>query len=129
MVSRLEAAPWTALVECVPNFSEGTRLEVMDAIQAAAGSVRGAWVLDHDDTARFARELLAQGEPKTAAEDVDVVLRWFGAQRPPARLICLPDEPQAAADAIEDAASGLLLLAGEARPAGLEDPLDALVDP
>ena len=31
-----------ALVECVPNFSEGTRPEVMDAIQAAAASVRGA---------------------------------------------------------------------------------------
>ena len=93
------------------------------------GVLRAWTVLDHDDTARFAQELLAQGEPKTAAEDVDVVLRWFGAQRPPARLVCLPDEPQAAADAIEGAASGLLLLAGEAGPAGPEDPLDALVDP
>ena len=91
------------------------------------GVLRAWAILDHDDAARFARQLLARGEPKTATEDVDVVLRWFGAQRPPARLICLPDEPQAAADAIENAA--LELLAGEARPAGLKDPLDALVDP
>ena len=56
-----------------------------------------------------------------------VVLRWLGAQRPPARLLCLPSETFAAADAIEDEV--LRLLAGEARPAGLEDPLDTLVDP
>ena len=56
-----------------------------------------------------------------------MVLHWLGAQRPPARLVCLPSETAAAADAIEDAV--LHLLAGEARPAGLEHPLDTLVDP
>src|SRR5919201_350548 len=35
-----------ALVECVPNFSEGQRAAVMDAIQAAAEGVRGVVVLD-----------------------------------------------------------------------------------
>ncbi len=61
----------------------------------------------------FARRLLAPAEPRTTATDTDVVLRWFGAQRPPARLILLPDgDPLAAADAIEAAA--LTLLAGEA---------------
>jgi hypothetical protein len=88
-----------------------------------------AWTVldDDDDITRFATDLLAQVEPRTAAEDVDVVLHWLGAQRPPARLVSLPSESVAAADAIEDAV--LRLLAGEARPAGLEDPLDALVDP
>jgi len=88
-----------------------------------------AWTIleDDDDITRFATDLLAQVEPRTAAEDVDVVLHWLGAQRPPARLLSLPSESVAAADAIEDAV--LRLLAGEARPAGLEDPLDALVDP
>ena len=42
--------------------------------------------------------------------DVDVVLRWFGAQRPPACLVHLPDEqdPLTAAEAIEAAVSGLV---------------------
>jgi glutamate formiminotransferase / 5-formyltetrahydrofolate cyclo-ligase len=35
-----------ALVECVPNFSEGQRAAVMDAIQTAAEEVRGVVVLD-----------------------------------------------------------------------------------
>jgi glutamate formiminotransferase len=34
------------LIECVPNFSEGRRREVVDAIVAAIGSVRGVHVLD-----------------------------------------------------------------------------------
>jgi DNA polymerase III epsilon subunit-like protein len=92
------------------------------------GVLRGCTVLDEDDdTAQFAASLLAQVEPRTAPEDVDVVLRWLGAQRSPARLVCLPSERDAAVAAIEDAA--LRVLAGEARPAGLEDPLDALLDP
>jgi glutamate formiminotransferase len=35
--------PW---VECVPNFSEGQRPDVVDAIRAAVASVEGAHVLD-----------------------------------------------------------------------------------
>ncbi len=34
------------LIECVPNFSEGRRPEVVDAIRAAIASVAGAHVLD-----------------------------------------------------------------------------------
>jgi hypothetical protein len=63
---------------------------------------------DGDDAFAFARQLLAPAEPRTTAPDVDVVLRWFGAQRPPARLVLLPDEPLAAADAIEDAVLAVL---------------------
>jgi hypothetical protein len=36
------------------------------------------------------------------------VLRWLGAQRPGTVLIRLPDDPLAAADAVEDAALALL---------------------
>ncbi len=57
---------------------------------------------------QLASELLADASPRTKSEDVDVVLRWFGAQRPPACLVHLPEDPVAAAEAIEDAASGLL---------------------
>ena len=38
------------LVECIPNFSEGRRTEVLDAIQAAIAAVPGAHILDrHSD--------------------------------------------------------------------------------
>jgi hypothetical protein len=60
-----------------------------------------------DDVHEFAADLLAHNEPRTTPEDVDVVLRWFGAQRPPARLVHLPDDPLASADAIEVAALAL----------------------
>src|SRR3970040_1720570 len=38
------------LVECIPNFSEGGRTEVLDAIQAAIAAVPGVHILDrHSD--------------------------------------------------------------------------------
>jgi hypothetical protein len=56
------------------------------------------------DMTEFAANLLADLEQRTAPDDVDVVLRWFGSQRPPAVLVHLPDDRLAAADAIEVAA-------------------------
>jgi glutamate formiminotransferase len=71
MVSRSGPA-WlssTALVECVPNFSEGTRPRVMDAIQAAARSVRGAVVLDrHADPVHNRMVLTIAGSPGPVGE-------------------------------------------------------------
>jgi hypothetical protein len=68
-----------------------------------------------DDAAlELAPKLLAKASPRTHAEDVDVVLRWFGAQRPPACLVHLPDDPVVAADRIQDAA--LALADGFAQP-------------
>jgi glutamate formiminotransferase len=57
------------LVECVPNFSEGQRPEVMDAIQAAAESVRGVALLDrHADAAHNRMVLTMAGSPGVVAE-------------------------------------------------------------
>jgi hypothetical protein len=69
-----------------------------------------AWtVLEDDDALRFARMLLQLGEPRTQPDDAPVVLRWFGAQRPPTRFVYLPDDdPQAAADLIESAVLDLM---------------------
>ena len=50
-------------------------------------------------------------------------MRWFGAQRPSARLILLEHDALAASDAVEVAVLDLL----EARAAGREDLLDPLV--
>jgi glutamate formiminotransferase len=57
------------LVECVPNFSEGRRIEVMDAIQAAAASAHGARVLDrHADAVHNRMVLTIAGSPGPVAE-------------------------------------------------------------
>jgi DNA polymerase III epsilon subunit-like protein len=93
-----------AVVRPTPDGIEGFLLE---------RAVLLAWTtLDDHDAFTFARTLLAPGEPRTQPEDARVVLRWFGAQRPPAHLVCLPDDPQAAADLIEQAV--LELVAREA---------------
>ena len=58
-----------ALVECVPNFSEGRRPEVMDAIEQAARGVLGVVVLDrHADAAHNRMVLTFVGEPGPMAE-------------------------------------------------------------
>jgi glutamate formiminotransferase / 5-formyltetrahydrofolate cyclo-ligase len=62
-------SPSSRLVECVPNFSEGTRQDVMDAITAAAESVRGAWLLDrHADAVHNRMVLTMAGPPGPIAE-------------------------------------------------------------
>jgi glutamate formiminotransferase len=69
MVSRAGAQPSRALVECVPNFSEGNRVEVMDAIQSAADAVDGARVLDrHADAVHNRMVLTIAGTPGPVAE-------------------------------------------------------------
>jgi glutamate formiminotransferase len=69
-MSSSSSSGWTsALVECVPNFSEGKRLEVMDAIQAAAESVSAAIVLDrHADAVHNRMVLTIAGAPGPVAE-------------------------------------------------------------
>jgi DNA polymerase III epsilon subunit-like protein len=70
-----------------------------------------AWrTLDDElDSHAFARSLLQRGEPRTQPADARVVLRWFGALRPPARLVHLPDgDDQSATDRIENAVLDML---------------------
>src|SRR5919199_3669151 len=65
MVSR----PGEALVECVPNVSEGRRPEVMDAVQAAVEQVRGVVLLDrHADAVHNRMVLTFAGPPGPVAE-------------------------------------------------------------
>jgi glutamate formiminotransferase len=72
MVSHAEMSSSAArsdLVECVPNFSEGTRAAAMDAIQTAAASVHGAAVLDrHADRIHNRMVLTIAGTPGAVAE-------------------------------------------------------------
>ena len=74
------------LVECVPNFSEGTRPEVMDEIEAAASSVAGARVLDrHADAVHNRMVLTIVGTLGPVAESA------FRATACAARLINLEE--------------------------------------
>ena len=58
-----------ALVECVPNFSEGRRQDVLDDIKGAISAVSGAYVLDmHTDSDHNRSVITFVGEP-TAVEE------------------------------------------------------------
>ncbi|MEA3336010.1 MAG: glutamate formimidoyltransferase [Chloroflexota bacterium] len=76
------------IVECVPNFSEGRRQEVIDAIVAAVADVDGASVLDVQSDADHNRTVVTfVGGPEAVLEGA------FQAARQAARLIDL-DEHQ-----------------------------------
>lgn len=71
MVSQPVPGTPSQLIESVPNFSEGTRVEVMDAIQAAAAEVDAARVLDrHADAVHNRMVLTIAGAPGPVAEAV-----------------------------------------------------------
>ena len=55
------------LVECVPNFSEGRRLEVIDQIVAAIAAVDGVHVLDRQSDATHNRCVITFVGPDEAA--------------------------------------------------------------
>lgn len=57
------------MIECVPNFSEGRRQEVIDAIAAAITSVPGAPVIDiHADADHHRSVITFAGSPEAVAE-------------------------------------------------------------
>jgi glutamate formiminotransferase / formiminotetrahydrofolate cyclodeaminase len=57
------------LVECVPNFSEGRRPEVVDAIRDAIASVEGVSVLDVSSDASHNRSVITFVAPVESAVD------------------------------------------------------------
>lgn len=58
-----------ALVECVPNFSEGCRPEVLDKIRASISAVPGAHVLDtHTDACHNRSVITFVGTPEAVEE-------------------------------------------------------------
>lgn len=62
-----------SLIECVPNFSEGRRPDVVDQIVHAIGGVKGVAVLDHSSDVSHNRSVVtfagAPGAVATAAEE------------------------------------------------------------
>jgi len=57
------------LVEVVPNFSEGRRIEVVDRLAAAVVSVPGVYLLDRTSDASHNRSVLTLAGPPDAAAD------------------------------------------------------------
>ena len=57
------------LIECVPNFSEGRRPEVIEAIRAAIAAVSGAHVLDTSADASHNRCVITFVAPIDAVAD------------------------------------------------------------
>jgi DNA polymerase III epsilon subunit-like protein len=97
----LPADPYHARYAVVRPTEDGCEAFLLDrGIFAAHGAT------DHElhamDLARVVLE--EHGPPRSAPTDLAVVLRWLGAQRPPARLVWLADDdPQGALDHLEDA--------------------------
>lgn len=59
----------TAIIESVPNFSEGRRQDVIDAILAACNSVEGARVIDHSSDPDHNRSVVTMvGSPEAVTE-------------------------------------------------------------
>jgi len=57
------------LVECVPNFSEGRRPEVVDAIKRAIAEIKGVYVLDHHSDQDHNRSVITfVGSPDAVVE-------------------------------------------------------------
>ena len=59
------------IVECIPNFSEGRRIEVIEAIESALSSVDGIWILDrHMDPDHNRSVITLVGHPDSLAESI-----------------------------------------------------------
>ena len=57
------------LIECVPNFSEGRDLSIVDLLVDAMSGVPGAWVLDRTSDSDHNRSVITlAGEPEAVAE-------------------------------------------------------------
>jgi glutamate formiminotransferase / formiminotetrahydrofolate cyclodeaminase len=57
------------LIECIPNFSEGRRLDIIDAIQQSIETVAGVFVLDrHIDPDHNRSVITFAGSPETVAQ-------------------------------------------------------------
>lgn len=67
------------IVECVPNISEGRNRSIIDAVVKAAGSARGARVLDVDPGAATNRTVITvAGEPEAVLEAAFLIIEKAG---------------------------------------------------
>ncbi|MDQ3810512.1 MAG: exonuclease domain-containing protein, partial [Chloroflexota bacterium] len=117
------ARHWHQRIGQVRSYAPATALLPADPCQARYAVVRPAdpgiegFVLDRgivlgwsigQDPRLVANDLLGQSAPRTTPEDLNIVLRWFGAQGSRARLVLLPDDTGAAEQTIATAAAELL---------------------
>jgi glutamate formiminotransferase/formiminotetrahydrofolate cyclodeaminase len=60
------------IVECIPNFSEGRRLDVIDEIVAAIQAVKGAVLLDRESDANHNRSVITFVAPPEVVVDASL---------------------------------------------------------
>jgi len=85
------------LVEVVPNFSEGRRVEVVDRIARAVASVPGVHLLDRTGDASHNRSVLTVAGPPDAASEameraVGVAIDEIVGHRFPLCVFCFVDD-------------------------------------
>jgi len=108
------AREWERRLAAVRDYDPSAMLLPADPRRARYAVVRGpeVFVLDRGRLLGWAvlspdaspADVLRQREPRTTNAEVDVVLRWLGAQRGGTRLLHLPDDDDLlAADLIADA--------------------------
>jgi len=107
----LPADPRFARYAVLRPFATSAQPTCIEALVLDHGILVGSLTFDPnaDDIDSASHRLLDAREPRTEPDDINVVLRWFGAQRPPARLVLLPDGPAEAANALAAAANDLWL--------------------
>ena len=66
-----------SIVECIPNFSEGRRTEVLDQIVEAIKSVPGAVILDRESDANHNRSVVTFVAPPERVS-AGLVTVWLG---------------------------------------------------
>jgi len=68
-------------IECVPNFSEGRRAEVIDALREAIAGVPGVWILDTHTDADHNRSVITFAGPASAVEEAAFAAIRLAAER------------------------------------------------
>jgi len=66
---RWNVIPMTALVECIPNFSEARRSDVVEKIAASITSIKDARLLDRSSDLDHNRTVLTFAGPPAAVEE------------------------------------------------------------
>jgi glutamate formiminotransferase / 5-formyltetrahydrofolate cyclo-ligase len=72
LLMALDSAPMNQLVECVPNFSEGRRVEVVDVLAQAVSATPGIQLLDRTSDADHNRSVLTfAGRPTDVSQAME----------------------------------------------------------
>ena len=64
------------IIECIPNFNEGRRLEIVDSIVSTIQSVQGVTLLDRSSDGDHNRSVITFVGASEAVEDAGFAVRY-----------------------------------------------------